>query len=208
MHSRRVLQTEADVSQFTCSQWRAEQKIWNTGKLCETWQMLFSFLRVFFMYVDINNEHKHLQMMFGRDASSSWYSDFLFDGCQRVSLTALTDWGSRSVYTVFLFVVVYWTCCCLVTESLNTDMVKAENPEAVVATEPQGKRPALTRAMHSNIQTTCRQLAAAAQTLSVASWWQSGQWLLRFAAFHPSDSLFFDEESPAVRLTPCECSIS
>lgn len=26
-----------------------------------------------------------------------------------------------------------------VTESLNTDMVKAENPEAVVATEPQGK---------------------------------------------------------------------
>lgn len=25
------------------------------------------------------------------------------------------------------------------TESLNTDMVKAENPEAVVATEPQGK---------------------------------------------------------------------
>lgn len=29
------------------------------------------------------------------------------------------------------------TCC--LTESLNTDMVKSENPEAVVATEPQGK---------------------------------------------------------------------
>lgn len=28
--------------------------------------------------------------------------------------------------------------CCL-TESLNTDMVKSENPDAVVATEPQGK---------------------------------------------------------------------
>ena len=27
----------------------------------------------------------------------------------------------------------------VLTESLNTDMVKAENPEAVVATEPQGK---------------------------------------------------------------------
>lgn len=30
-------------------------------------------------------------------------------------------------------------CRYIVTESLNTDMVKAENPEAVVATEPQGK---------------------------------------------------------------------
>lgn len=30
-------------------------------------------------------------------------------------------------------------CRYVVTESLNTDMVKAENPEAVVATEPQGK---------------------------------------------------------------------
>lgn len=31
-------------------------------------------------------------------------------------------------------------CCSVATESLNTDMVKAENPEAVVATEPQGKK--------------------------------------------------------------------
>lgn len=28
---------------------------------------------------------------------------------------------------------------CVITESLNTEMVKAENPDAVVATEPQGK---------------------------------------------------------------------
>lgn len=33
-----------------------------------------------------------------------------------------------------------WMRCPVVTESLNTDMVKAENPEAVVATEPQGKK--------------------------------------------------------------------
>lgn len=28
---------------------------------------------------------------------------------------------------------------CVITESLNAEMVKAENPDAVVATEPQGK---------------------------------------------------------------------
>lgn len=40
----------------------------------------------------------------------------------------------------------------VLTESLNTDMVKAENPEAVVATEPQGKHictSLLTSIMHS-----------------------------------------------------------
>lgn len=30
--------------------------------------------------------------------------------------------------------------CLVVTESLNADMVKAENPEVVVATEPQGNK--------------------------------------------------------------------
>lgn len=34
------------------------------------------------------------------------------------------------------------------TESLNTDMVKAENPEAVVATEPQGKYISTSLSLH------------------------------------------------------------
>lgn len=29
---------------------------------------------------------------------------------------------------------------CVITESLNAEMVKAENPDAVVATEPQGNK--------------------------------------------------------------------
>lgn len=42
--------------------------------------------------------------------------------------------------------------CCVVTESLNAEMVKAENPEAVVATEPQGKH--ISSALYSHLLDT------------------------------------------------------
>lgn len=43
---------------------------------------------------------------------------------------------------------------CRLTESLNTDMVKSENPEAVVATEPQGKHIFTASLLYSSLYST------------------------------------------------------
>lgn len=50
-------------------------------------------------------------------------------------------------------------CHYIVTESLNTDMVKAENPEIVVATELQGKKKNLYFSIQNSLFTKVSQLA-------------------------------------------------